>query len=95
MGSRVVKGIYYGKPSLSKLRRELNLIDIPILERVYWLRLLDGYVHKLNLELIGRYRKGSKLYEIILKEIKDYERFAEAMEVISETEYYNRSSGEL
>ncbi len=80
---------------MSKLRKELNLIDIPLLEKVYWLRLLDGYVYKLNLELIERWKEGTERYKIILKEIKDYERFAEAMEVISETKYYSRRVREL
>jgi hypothetical protein len=95
VGCGVIDELYYGRPSLSKLRRELNLVDIPTLEKMYWLRLLDGYVYRLNLELIERYRKGSKRHRVISKEIKDYECFYKAMEVISETEYYNRSVGEL
>ena len=78
-----------------RLRIEVAKLDLPLEDIVPIIRLIDDYLHLSNLRRICRHRKGSIKYNDIRIEIKDYESFIQAREVMNEVKYNNSRTGEL
>ncbi len=103
MGSRNRKGdflkfrkkVVIRKGDFLKLRREVARANIPLENIVCIIRLIDDYLYLYNLERICWCREGSVIYKEVNREIINYKKFIEALEIINEVEYSNCSTRKL
>jgi hypothetical protein len=78
-----LKNIYYRRPKLNKARWEITMSsDLNLLSKIYGIRVLDEKVYKLNLKRIKGCRKGTDRWAMVMAEIRDYERYFKALEVM-------------